>query len=85
MVRTWLGLVSLAAESQHVIWLRCLKLARGGPRASAEARRMSTEKLAVAARAAAALMSGGTPAHALQLYRASVRANRRRLSRRWIR
>ena len=81
MVRAWFDLMSLAAESQQVIWLRCLRLAQGGPRASTEAQRMSAEKLAVGTLAVVGLMSGKTPAHALQLCRARVRANRRRLSR----
>jgi hypothetical protein len=81
MVKIWFDLMSLAMESQQVILLRCLKLARGGPAAATEARRMATEKLAVAGHAAAGLMTGGTPAATLQLCRVRVRANRRRLSR----
>ena len=41
----------LAAESQQVMWLRYLKLAAGGSKASAETRRMVSEKVAVAAQA----------------------------------
>jgi hypothetical protein len=39
MLKAMLGLTMLAAESQQVIWLRCLKLAAGGAAARAEARR----------------------------------------------
>ena len=80
MIKSLFALTALAAEAQQVIWLRCLKLAAGGPRASAEAKRMGTEKIDVAARAVAGLMRGDTPARTLQLYQAKVRANRRRLS-----
>ena len=82
MLKAMLGLTLLAAESQQVIWLRCRKLAAGGPAARAEARRMAMEKLAVAAQAAAGIMTGDTPARTLGRYRNRVRANRRRLSQR---
>jgi hypothetical protein len=71
----------LAAESQQVIWLRLFKLAAGGPKASAEARRMVSEKLALAAQAGVGVVTGETPAGTVKRYRKKVRANRRRLSR----
>ena len=58
MFKPWWDLGMLAAESQQVIWLRYLRLAAGGSRASAEARRMVSEKVAVAT-VAGAILPGG--------------------------
>ena len=80
MFKPWWDLAMLAAESQQVIWLRCMKLGRGGSAAPHEARRMVSEKFAVAAQAAAGLMLGDSPGRAVKRYRKKVRANRRRLS-----
>ena len=81
LFKSWRDLGMLAAESQQVIWLRCLKLAAGGPEASAEALRMVAEKVTVAAQAGFGALTGDTSAGTVQRYRAKVRANRRRLSR----
>ena len=78
--KSWWDLGRLAAESQQVIWLRWLKLAAGGPQASAEARRMVAEKVIVAAQAGVGAVTGDTPARTVKRYRTKVRANRRRLS-----
>ena len=80
MFRTWWDLGMLAAESQQVMWLRYLKLAAGGSKASAETRRMVSEKVAVAAQAGIGAMLGDAPGRVVKRYRKKVRANRRRLS-----
>lgn len=76
----------LAAEAQHVISLRMLRLMAGGAIARREMNRMVTEKVWTFAQAgmAAAIASGsgrsgiGLAEDALGLYRGKVRANRRR-------
>lgn len=80
MFKPWWDLGLLAAESQQVMWLRYLRLAGGGPRASAEAHRMVSEKFAVAAQAGLGVMLGDTSGRVVARYRKTVRANRRRLS-----
>ncbi|MGL4287008.1 MAG: hypothetical protein ACRCVA_11730 [Phreatobacter sp.] len=75
----WFNLAMLAAESQQVIGLRMVKLALGGPRADAEARRMVSEKVAAATEATGRLMWGATPDSVVRSYRTKVRANARRL------
>lgn len=81
MLKPWINLALLAAESQQVIWLRCIKLSSGGAHACDEARLMASEKLAAAAQAAARIMLGGSPDRIVRDYRRKVRANVRRLSR----
>jgi len=81
MLATWWNIGMLAAESQQVMWLRCMRLAAGGPTASAEAVRMVSEKLALAAPAAAGVLMGDTATTVVRRYRRTVRANRRRLAR----
>jgi hypothetical protein len=81
MFKPWWDVAMLAAEAQQVIWLRCLKLAAGGPQARAEAQRMVAEKPAAAMQAAVGLMMGDTSAKTVKRYRNKVRANRRRLAR----
>lgn len=80
MVKAWWNFAMLAAESQQVIWLRLMRLAAGGTAASAEVRRMVSEKGAVAAPAAAGILMGDSAVKAAKRYRKKVRANRRRLS-----
>ena len=80
LLESWWDLGTLAAESQQVIWLRWLKLAAGGPQASAEAHRMVAEKVIVAAQAGVGALTGDTSARTVKRYRTKVRANRRRLS-----
>lgn len=81
MIKTFFGLTMLAAESQQVIWLRWLKLAAGGPRASAEMRRMGSEKIVAAGQAMAGTLSGQSFDRTVRHYRKKVQANLRRLSR----
>jgi hypothetical protein len=61
---TWmkfsLDAARLGYEMQTVMTLRLLKLARGGKRADAEARRMVAEKGVAFAEAAATLATGGS-------------------------
>jgi hypothetical protein len=81
----------LGAEAWMVIGLRYAKLAAGGPAAGLEAYRMVAEKSAAALEAqfaaAMALATGAGHAaagdKALGRYRRRVRANRRRLMRKW--
>jgi hypothetical protein len=65
-------------QAQRVIGLR---LAKGGPAAEAESRRMVTEKLMAAAQAGAALASGQSAHAIVRKYRAIMHANERRLTR----
>ena len=80
MFKAWWDFGMLAAESQQVMLLRYLKLAAGGSKASAEASRMVSEKVAAAAQAGMGVMMGDAPGRTLKRYRKKVRANRRRLS-----
>ena len=76
-----MNLALLAAESQHVMWLRMVKLAAGGTNAGDEARLMVSEKMFAAADAAGRLLLGDTPHRVVSGYRRKVRANARRLTR----
>ena len=77
----------LGLEASSVIGLRSLKIAQGGPRAEAEAKRMVAEKLE-AARVLATLNALGAlgftapsiASHSIAHLRRKVRANRRRLA-----
>ena len=80
MFNSWYNLTMLAAESQHVMWLRCMKLARGGPDAQKEANLMVSEKIAAANHAGMRLMTGGSVDSVMKSYRRRVQANARRLS-----
>jgi hypothetical protein len=83
----------LAIEAQSVVALRLARLARGGKRGSAEARRMIVEKAEALgeanAAAARSLISGDHPSvttrKAMQVYGKRVSRNRRRLTPRWWR
>jgi hypothetical protein len=81
MLKFWLNMTMLAAESQRVIWLRMMKLSAGGPAAARETRKMVSEKVMAAAIAGGRAMKGGTPTAIVKGYRKKVRANKRRLSR----
>jgi hypothetical protein len=81
MLKFWLNMTMLAAESQRVIWLRMMKLSAGGPPAARETEKMVSEKVMAAAVAGGRAMTGGTPTAIVKGYRKKVRANRRRLSR----
>jgi len=80
--------VRLYWDAQAVIWLRSLRIAKGGARADAETLRMVTEKVAALAEAqlaATAAALKGSKKHrvakkALAVYSTRVRRNMRRLS-----
>lgn len=80
MLKFWYNATMLAAETQHVINLRMMKIAMGGSKAQTEAHRMVTEKIAASMGAAATLLGGGTVNSVVAQYRRQVRANYRRLS-----
>jgi hypothetical protein len=81
MFNYWANVAMLAAESQHTIWLRMMKMASGGVGARNEAQLMVSEKIEAAAEATGTLARGGTANSIVQSYRRKVRANSRRLSR----
>jgi hypothetical protein len=85
MISNWmtfaLDAARLGRETQEVIALRMLKLARGGRAADAEARRMVAEKGIAFAEAAATLATGGSMKKVVRRVRSRVSKNRRRLSR----
>ena len=80
VLQTWFDLTMLAMESQQVIFLRTIKLARGGKSAHKEARLMVAEKAAAALQEWASL-EGARPSSVVKRVRKKVRANARRLSR----
>ncbi|MEJ0028359.1 MAG: hypothetical protein WDN01_20220 [Rhizomicrobium sp.] len=69
-------------DAQRVIALRLAKLSAGGPKAQREAQLMVVEKLAASAEAAVTLAGGGSARTVIARYRAIMRANERRLSKR---
>jgi hypothetical protein len=84
--RAGLNVWSLGLDSSHVVALRLLKMAAGGPAAAVEARRMIDEKIEAGLAVQAMALTGGlgaTPhaaaAKVINHYRRKVRANRRRL------
>jgi hypothetical protein len=81
VLQTWLDLTMLAMESQQVICLRTIKLARGGKRAHKEAHLMVAEKVAAAFLESGRLWMGARPSSVVKRVRTKVRANARRLSR----
>ena len=86
-VRLSLDAMKLGVESQSVVALRMMKFASGGPDAAVEAQLMVTEKIRAAMSAqmdlAFSAMTGQPEGaqRAMTMFRRSVRANRRRLSR----
>jgi hypothetical protein len=80
MINFWFNILMLAAESQRVIWLRMMKVSRGGPAAERETKQMVSEKVVAATVAAGRVMTGSTPTAIVKGYRREVRANARRLS-----
>jgi hypothetical protein len=81
-------LCALWGEAVAVVWLRSLRLAKGGPEGFAEAQLMVSEKLAAGEELLARLAAGrlgSTPLAATagmtRYILKGVRANRRRLSR----
>jgi len=87
IMKTWFEAAQFAADSQHVIALRLMRLSSGGPQAATEARRMVSEKIAAFGEAQGALMGAlvtgcsldTAAAKAYAPYRRAVRANSRRL------
>jgi hypothetical protein len=71
----------LCQETQQVVGLRLMKLARGGHAGQLEAQRMMTEKGFAFAEAAGSLATGGSMERVVRRYRSHVRANKRRLTR----
>jgi hypothetical protein len=67
-------------QAQRVIGLRMMKLARGGPAAEIESRRMVSEKITAATDASIALATGKSPESVVRRYRAVMSANERRLN-----
>jgi hypothetical protein len=80
MFAAWINAAMLAAEAQQVVWLRCLKISRGGVGADTEARLMVIEKIEAAALAGRQLLAGETADKVVKTYRRAVQANARRLS-----
>jgi hypothetical protein len=79
MLSAWFS-PSFALEAQEVVWLRTLKMMKGGPDAALEAIDMVTEKLEAAHRGAGRLLLGCTPDSVANDYRSCVRANITRLT-----
>ena len=77
----WFSVALLVIESNHVVALRCAKLARGGAAAGPEFSRMITEKMQESVAAAQTLMTGGSHEKVIAGYRKRVKANARRLNR----
>lgn len=81
VLKFWFDLSMLSLEAQQVIWLRAMKLSRGGKAGEREARRMVSEKVVAGAQAGLALAGGKSAGSVVGAYRKKVRANRRRLTR----
>lgn len=87
LMNAWFEAAQFGADSQHVIAMRMMKLASGGPQAATEARRMVTEKINAFGVAQAAIMSALVSGSSIEAaavkayvpYRRAVRANSRRL------
>jgi hypothetical protein len=73
------SLMMLAAEANHVVGLRLMKLMRGGKSARREAELMVSEKIRAAAKAGASLMAGASGDEIVRQYRKRVAANEKRL------
>ena len=76
-----LATARLGQETQQVMALRMMKIARSGTSSHLEAHRMLTEKGFALAEAVSTLAVGGSMARVVRRYRSHVRANKRRLSR----
>lgn len=82
MFKIFFEMSMLAFEAQQAIWLRTIRLSKGGRAASREAKLMVTEKVSAAQRAAGKLATGTPPTQVIRGYRTKVRSNVRRLSKR---
>ncbi len=85
-LRAGMSAWALGAEASTVIALRMMKLARGGPAAKVEARRMVNEKIKANLDLQAKVMTGklgrtpeGAAEKVVTHYLPKVKANRRRL------
>lgn len=74
------SLMLLAAEANHVVALRMMKLMRGGKSARREAELMVSEKMHAALEATTSLMAGASGDKIINRYRRHVAANAKRLS-----
>jgi hypothetical protein len=87
LLNTWIEAGSFIADVQHVITLRMIRLASGGPDAATEARQMISEKVSAFGEAQVAIITAlangsgldTAAAEAYAPYRRCVRANSRRL------
>jgi hypothetical protein len=73
------SLMMLAAEANHVVGLRVMKMMRGGRGARHEAELMISEKIDAAIEAGAGLMTGASGDEIVRRYRRRVAANAKRL------
>jgi hypothetical protein len=80
-VYPWYPAMMLALEAGKVIDLRLWKIAMGGDEAAAESRLMVNEKVDALFEAGSVLVSGGSPAAVIDMYRKHVAANAMRLAR----
>ncbi len=78
----------LGIDSSWVIWMRCMRMAAGGPGSQKEAHRMVAEKWQAQVELTMALATGQLGADPIEVagqaidhYHSRVRANRKRLSR----
>ena len=79
MFESWVNWSMLVIESQQVIALRLMKIAKGGSNAFDEAYLMIAEKVAEAGTTAASLGGGASVNSVVSTYRTVVQANARRL------
>jgi hypothetical protein len=80
MALPWYQFSMLAIESNKVIALRLLKIAKGGRDAKFESKRMISEKVSAAMEAGATLLTGGSLSKVIKQYRRHVASNSKRLS-----
>jgi hypothetical protein len=73
-------LFKLAIDSNKVIALRLMKIAKGGRGAKFETKRMVSEKIAAALQASTTMMTGGGASKVIKQYRKRVASNVKRLS-----
>ena len=73
-------LFKLAIDSNKVIALRLMKIAKGGRGAKFETKRMVSEKIAAAFQAGTTMMTGGNASKVIKQYRKRVASNVKRLS-----
>ena len=79
-MKFWFDAAMLGFESQQVIWMRIMKIARGDEAACSESQLMFTEKILAAMDAGGQAGLGATPASIIDGYLVKVRANAKRLA-----